>query len=241
MELGEQHLTLKYRLYRSIWAGMDALFPPRCAGCGVNEARWCKSCRHTTPKFPKEKCVYCQKSVNINGDCHYCRRQQRELDGLFTWGLHKDPLRQALHRLKYRRDIGLGDALARHLIELVDEIGIQVNIVVPVPLGNKRMKERGYNQAGLLARPLAMALNLPYRPGAVLRIRETPTQVGLTLEERRQNVAGAFRSNPGMLKGNRVLLVDDVLTTGATINAAAHAVKKVGVDAVYGITVARAP
>lgn len=234
-------MTLKYRLYRSIWAAMDALFPPSCAGCGDNGSRWCSSCQQTTPKFSNEKCIYCQKRIAINGDCQYCSRQHRELDALFTWGLYANPLRRALHRLKYRRDLALGEALARNIIEVVVQKGLAINLVVPVPLGQSRLKDRGYNQAGLLARPVAIALNLPYRPRAIIRIRETPTQVGLSLMERRHNVAGAFRAIPELVNGRRVLLVDDVLTTGATLNAAAHAVREAGVEAVYGVTVARAP
>lgn len=241
MELGVQKMAFKYRLYRSIWTAMDALFPPRCAGCGTAGARWCELCQQSTPKFPKENCIYCQKRGAAEGDGHSCRYARRELDGLFTWGLHKDPLRQALHRLKYRRDLALGEALARHLIEVVDEAGITIDLVIPIPLGAQRLKERGYNQAGLLARPLAFALNVPYRPRTIHRVRETPTQVGLSLEERRQNMAGAFRAIDGMEKSQRVLLVDDVLTTGATLNAAAQAIKEVGVETVYGLTVARAP
>ncbi len=106
--------------------------------------------------------------------------------------LLRTPVQTALHRLKYRRDIGLGDALAAQFSGFVANLNWPIDLVVPVPLGQKRLHERGYNQVGLMARPLSLSMNIAYAPEALTRERETRSQVGLTKTERHINVRGAF-------------------------------------------------
>jgi ComF family protein len=142
--------------------------------------------------------------------------------------------------LKYQRDIGLAEALSKHLIELYNDLKWEIDLVTPVPLGSKRARERGYNQSGLLARPLAYAIHKPYQPKLLLRTRETRSQVGLSAKERQQNVEGAFTANVSKVQEKVVLVIDDVMTTGSTINACAQALRKAGASAVYGLTLARA-
>lgn len=158
----------------------------------------------------------------------------------YAWGMYQDPLRKAIRRLKYARDIALGDALAQHLLGLVERNRIEADLVIPVPLGRKRRKERGYNQAALLARSLALMVGLPFKPMAAKRTRETASQVGLSLEERHDNVAGAFWADPEQVAGKAVLLVDDVLTTGATLEAAAQALRHAGARQIEAVVVSRA-
>jgi ComF family protein len=142
--------------------------------------------------------------------------------------------------LKYRRDIALGDALAVHLCELAAAFDGQINLVLPVPLAPSRQRQRGYNQAALLAYPLALWLGLPYNRRALRRVRETTSQVGLSLNQRRENVSGAFQARPEAVAGRCVLLVDDVLTTGSTLDAAAQALKQAGASQVFALVVSRA-
>jgi ComF family protein len=148
-------------------------------------------------------------------------------------------LRHAIHQLKYYGDLALGEALARPMIDLYSELHWQVDLVVPVPLGIARRAERGYNQASLLAWPIALSCDLSYRPKALRRWRETPSQVGLNMLERRLNLLDAFQARPDLVDGKAVLLVDDVTTTGATMQACALALRKAGVDRIYGLTLAR--
>jgi len=157
-----------------------------------------------------------------------------------SWLVFEGPIRQALHKLKYRRNVVLGDALARHLADYVLTLGWPVEVVAPVPLGKARMKERGYNQVGLVAMPLAHLCNWTYEPRALARARETRSQVGLTAVERKENVAGAFRGDPARVSGKNVLLMDDVATTGATLSACAEALMQAGAVKVYSLTLARA-
>ena len=116
-----------------------------------------------------------------------------------------------------------------------------VDLIVPVALGPKRLKERGYNQANLLASPCAIRLGVECNQRALRRIRETRSQVGLSIVQRQNNVSGAFIADSKEVGGKRVLLIDDVLTTGATLNACAEALKQAGAVQIFSLTLARAP
>jgi len=112
-------------------------------------------------------------------------------------------------------------------------------VVTAVPLSPQRQKERGYNQAERVARPLAMRLGVRYNPFVMKRIRDTVSQVGLSGEARRRNVAGAFESVPELVAGKKVLLFDDVMTTGSTLAACSSALNESGAQAVYCLTIGR--
>jgi ComF family protein len=149
-------------------------------------------------------------------------------------------LRSALHGLKYRRNLALGEALARPLAGFCRGLAWPVEVVTPVPLGQERLRERGYNQVGMIAMPLADFNRWRYAPRALARVRETRSQVGLTAEERQENMRGAFRADPRHIRARAVLLMDDVATTGATLSACAEALLAAGAAAVYALTLARA-
>jgi len=157
-----------------------------------------------------------------------------------SWLVFEGPIRHALHQLKYYQNMALGEALAKPFAEFLDKLDWNVDLVVPVPLGKKRMKERGYNQVGLVAMPLAATLNRIYAPQALIRSRETKSQVGLTHTERKSNVCGAFIAEMGLVSGATVLLVDDVATTGATLSACATALLEAGARSIYASTLTRA-
>jgi ComF family protein len=142
--------------------------------------------------------------------------------------------------LKYRNDISLGEALATQLLKYVTNLNWPVELIVPVPLGRKRQNERGYNQVGLIAFPLALAMNIKYCPKALSRNRETRSQVGLTKLERKLNVFGAFRAKKDLVIDHKILLIDDVATTGSTLSSCAEALRAAGAQDVFALTVARA-
>jgi ComF family protein len=150
------------------------------------------------------------------------------------------PIRHAIHSLKYRRNEALGDALAPYLAGYAHKLGWQVDLVVPVPSGKQRMKERGYNQVGLLAMPLAAIQKWRYSPGALVRMRETRSQVGLSPMERKEKKSGAFQADPALVAGKEILLLDDVVTTGATFAACSEALNNAGAKYIYALTLARA-
>jgi competence protein ComFC len=229
-----------YRLYRNLWCGLDWLYPPSCAGCGVAGVRWCESCNAGVTLMRGDICPICGGFSNRPGPCFQCQANLPHFSQLRAWAVYEGPLRQALHRLKYKKDLALGEALARPLIELLPTLGWAVDLLLPVPLGVARLAERGYNQSALLARPLALALCIPYRPKGLQRAKETRSQVKLTATERRQNVKGAFRANRNVVNGQNVLVVDDIATSCATLDACAIALLEAGAVQVFCLTLARA-
>jgi ComF family protein len=136
--------------------------------------------------------------------------------------------------------MALGESFSRYLIKLLQDLGWQAEMVTPVPLSMYRFKERGYNQAALLAAPIAYGLGLPYCPKAVERTRETRSQVGLNVADRRANVSGAFYARRSEVQGKGVLLIDDVATSGSTLDDCARALLAAGAIKVYCLTLARA-
>jgi competence protein ComFC len=231
---------LAYRLTQWLWLSLDWLFPPVCAGCKRAGFRWCPDCRRQVKLVPEPVCRACGHPIDHPGLCQSCQYSLPPYNALRSWAVFEGPIRQAIHDLKYRRNVALGDVLARHLVKYVTTLDWQVDMVVPVPLGRQRMKERGYNQAGLLAKPVSFYQHWDYSPQVLLRIRETRTQVGLSEMERRQNMTGAFRADPARVSGKVVLLMDDVATTGATLVACSKALGDAGAKAVYALTLAKA-
>lgn len=229
-----------YRLYHSIWIGLDWLYPPACGGCGKRGNRWCATCQQNTEVISPPVCKQCGERLASGMLCSRCRANPPAYAALRSYASFSGPLRQALHRLKYARNIALGEAFALHLVEVLEREDWEADFLLPVPLSAGRLAERGYNQAALLARPLALATGLPYRPQALWKIRETPTQVGLTASGRRSNLKGAFQAHPGAVGGARVLVVDDVTTSGATLEACAEALCSAGACQVFALTLARA-
>lgn len=159
---------------------------------------------------------------------------------LRSWAVFKDPLRSALHKLKYRRDMGLGDALAIPLARYIQKLNWDVEMLVPIPLSPQRFSERGYNQVALIASPLAKFHGWKYAPNGLQRVKHTRSQVGLKIDQRRENVQDAFRAHSSLIRGKKILLMDDVTTTGATLNSASKTLMEAGAQQVYAITVARA-
>ena len=221
---------------------LDAVFPPRCAGCARLGAHFCERCAAQVRPVAPPWCASCGASLRAgwrSALCVDCFSDPLPLDAVRSAGLLDGPLRRAVHRLKYRGRAGAAPALARLLRVAVDSIGALPPdaVVVPVPLHSSRRRERGFNQAEALAAPLAAALRRPLRP-AVLRIRGTASQVGLSRAARRTNLRDAFAATEA-LAGAVVLLVDDVVTTGSTLGSAAGACRAQGARAVYAVTLAR--
>lgn len=148
-----------------------------------------------------------------------------------------DSARRAAHLLKYEGWRRLGESMALAMQRLEPLAG--ADALVPVPLGAARRRRRGYNQSAELARPLGALARLPVHEAALVRVRETATQTRLTPDGRRANLAGAFRAGAGV-RGRRLVLVDDVFTTGATLVEAALALLEAGAARVGAVTFARA-
>jgi competence protein ComFC len=160
-----------------------------------------------------------------------------------SWAVYEGTLVRAILLLKFENIDPLGKLFAKWLTEVVAASGsaFQADVVVPVPLHRQRERERGYNQAVLIAKPLAKLLGLPYKSMLLTRIRPRPDKHLLSYEERWESVRGAFATRPGSQVDNlRVLLVDDVMTSGATLDSCAKTLREAGARSVIGLTVARA-
>ncbi len=223
-----------------LWGVLDWLYPPVCGGCSRPGARWCADCQQQVTPVSGSICNICGLPVAGEGLCEGCQLHMPPYTALRSWAVFEGPVRSALHRLKYRRNVALGDALARPLADFCRRLDWPVQVVVPVPLGKERLHERGYNQVGLIAMPLAALNRWRYAPRALSRVRETKSQVGLSAFERQENMQGAFRADPHLVGGYTVLLMDDVATTGATLSAGAEALLSAGAEAVFALTLARA-
>jgi ComF family protein len=230
----------QYYLYRNFWVGIDWLFPPVCGGCGRPGTRWCQDCQKKVQVIDEPVCNACGLPQTHSGLCERCEEKRPSFELLRSWTVFEEPVRKALHRLKYRRDIGLGEALSTQMSGFVAQLGWPVDMLIPIPLGKRRLKERGYNQVAMVAMPLSIQLGLDYHPVALARARETRSQVGLSAVERHKNVQGAFFADGMKVSGRSILLMDDVSTTGATLSSAAEALLTSGAREVYAVTIARA-
>jgi ComF family protein len=174
--------------------------------------------------------------------CRRCSEEPREIDGIRSPFIFKGIIRQAIHELKYHNLRALAPTLAELLHEYLEKNPITGDVLVPVPLHRKRLKERGYNQAALIAAELGKLRGLPVVADCLVRYSYAPPQARSgAVDERHRNVAGAFACRDGRLSGQRVIIIDDVATSGATLNAGAGALKAAGAAAVWGLTLALEP
>jgi len=226
------------------------LFPDECRLCGeplrgYTRVPVCSACLKAPSAHSAEHfCAQCKTPflnsfpLDLEGRCALCRAGARGFDAAFCFGFYEGPLRELIHLLKYYGMKSLAAPLAEHLSRALP-LDESFDAVVPIPLHWRRRFQRGFNQAAALAKGVARRRRIPML-NAVRRIRATRTQTGLTNAKRRENVSGAFRAGPDRpLEGLRILLVDDVMTTGATASACAAALKRAGAKSVTLLTLAR--
>ena len=218
----------------------ELLFPERCLGCRKRGQAICDRCRPHIPWLGAETCYRCAKPSPVGCLCGRCRNNHSALDGLRAACAYEGIARQMILDLKYRQARALAKTAAELVVETLAKRAIRADLIAPVPLSAGRRLERGYNQAELIADRVATSIEIPLAPSLLERVRETPPQVGLSAAQRRSNVRDAFVCpNPAAVSGRRILLRDDVATTGATLNACAEPLKVAGAARVFGLVVAR--
>ena len=218
---------------------LDLVFPRRCIGCGTEGEFLCSSCCDSLPRLEHPYCARCGVPLSGGRFCHDCLNSPFAIDGIRSLFLHQGLAREAVHYLKYKNLKTLAQPLAELMAEYLESNPLPVDILIAVPMHPKRMRRRGYNQSDLLVEELSHLTRLPTAEGSLSRRINTPSQVSLGAEARRSNVQGAFQCKDQVFQSRNVLLVDDVCTTGATLNACAAALKTAGATSVWGLTLSR--
>ncbi len=239
MTLANLQRPFAFSLYKGVWKVVDWVFPPYCTGCGKPGERLCTSCMQQIEPLAGPLCIKCGQPVKNNPICPACRNNPPEFTTVKAYAPYTGVLREAIHALKYKGDLGLAEVMAVYLVKVFHATHWPIDIVIPIPLSHQRKRERGYNQAQLLAQPFTWLTGLHMEPKGLVKVKETQTQVHLTAKERIKNVTGAFHSRIDV-RGKSVLLIDDVITTTATMRAGSQALLEAGANKVYGIALARA-
>ena len=228
----------------SLWGDvLDVVFPERCVACDVllsgPGVYFCEECAPEVEAL-EGGCAVCAEPGVGQGLCERCRRKKPMFRLASAPLVHSGAVARAIQRFKYENHPELARPLGALLVSgAAPFLKTAPTAVVPIPLHAARYRERGYDQTALLAVEVARLTGFALRDDALGRVRATTRQVGQTDEEREANVAGAFEA-PGNVRGARLLLIDDVLTTGATANEAARVLLKGGAEEVQVLTLARA-
>jgi len=218
---------------------LDLLFPQWCVGCGRQGDYICRSCRQSLLPITPPVCPRCGRPQPISGLCPGCASRPAEIDGIRSPFIFDGVMRQAIHELKYRNLRALAAPLAGLLHDYLIDNPVPGEVLVPVPLHRRRWRERGYNQSGLLSRELGRLTGLLVVDDCLVRQKQAPPQARTaSVSERQSNVVGAFACCDGRLRDKQVLLLDDVATSGATLDACAGALKSAGAASVWGLVMA---
>ena len=219
---------------------LDLLYPPRCALCGRGGAFLCEACLGALPRAEGRRCGVCWLPLDPYEACRGCAEHRPAFSAVRAPFRYAGDVRTLVHAFKYEGRTTLAEPLTRALVGCYREHGLAADVVVPVPLKGRRRRQRGFNQALLLARGLGRAAGLPVAE-ALVRVRFPRPQARATsAAERRRNVAGAFAVvDATAVNGRRVLVVDDIATTGATLDACARALLDAGAAEVLALTLAR--
>ena len=229
-------------------AALDLLFPRFCVGCGKEGIFICNSCEIELPRIEAPFCQKCGQPLTGGSGfssappsfCPECANWESDIDGIRSPFRFEGVIRKVVHEFKYRNLRAVAGQLAQLMGDYLSTAGIPFDVIVPVPLHPKRLRERGYNQSLLLAGELGKITGFPVNDtGLVRKIYNLPQARTHSVAERRQNVIGIFAGVGEDLLAKKVLLVDDVTTSGATLNACAAALKTAGAASVWGLTLAR--
>ena len=222
---------------------LDTLFPIHCAGCQRTGYVLCPICTAKIQPLPSPFCQLCGTPLSTYGACKNCQYRPTKLSGQRAVSFYQEPLRGCIHGLKYDGNIRLAEPLGLLLAQAYRRYSLRADMLIPVPLHSERQKQRGFNHASLLAEVCSANVGVPMNDSILVRHRATVAQVDLHPRERYQNVAGAFActsgSASGALYGRRIVIIDDVSTTSATLEACATPLFAAGAKEIWGLVLAR--
>ena len=230
----QQHLS------RIAGTFLDLVFPLSCIVCQREGHYVCDGCEAKLPKLEAPYCTSCARPGS-GTPCWWCKATEPAFDGITTPYLFTGPVREAVHSLKYRGVRAAAPAIAKLIAAALNSNSVDADLLIPVPLHPRRERQRGYNQSALLGKEVSRLSDIPVYENAMRRVRDAPPQVSMkSAEERLRNIRGAFEC-VGDVEGKRILLVDDVVTTGSTMSACATPLKAAGAASVWGLALARQP
>jgi ComF family protein len=226
------------------WLAWAGLLARRCLACGDPAGEGsplCPACAEALAPWTRPRCRLCglELSTPLADLCGPCAADPPPWDALHFYGRYDGLLRELILDYKYRKRLGLGRLLIRMAAEARPD-GASLDLTVPVPLHPSRLRWRGFNQSRELSRLAARRAGAPVRDAALARTRRTPPQSGLDKGQRRANIRGAIRADEGLVRGKSVLLVDDVLTTGATLAECARVLGRAGASRIEVLVLGRA-
>lgn len=221
-------------------AALNLLFPQRCLGCGEEGDLFCHTCQKSLPRIMPPICPRCGRPQPSGILCPGCVSWHSSIDGIRSPLKFEGLVRESVHQLKYKNLRSLARPLAILLRDYFLQNPLPGEMLMPVPLHPKRLRERGYNQSALLAQELGKLLELPVNDNFLVRSKYMLPQARTnSVDERRLNVTNAFACTRSALPCTQVLLVDDVSTSGSTLDACAATLKSAGIVSVWGIVLAR--
>ena len=218
-------------------AFLDLLFPKFCTGCGCFGTYLCRECAKSIHFYKLPLCPGCMGSINELGVHARCKKDTY-LDGLVVAVKFDGVIKHMITEVKYQGYFDQIHTLCRLFLSKTELQEIRPRVVIPIPLHAKKQDDRGFNQAWILAQDVSKQLGIPTTDKLLRKIRETHSQAGLKREDRLKNVEKAFLCTRKLKRTDTILLVDDVVTTGATFSACAHALKSSGAGKVYGVALA---
>lgn len=220
---------------------LDLIYPPFCLVCEKPGSYLCPDCVGKITLIDYPYCRTCG-APSETARCRECQDREFAFEASRSAAIYDDTLRKSIHALKYSFYAALAEPLGDLMADRFGQTRLagKTDLVVPVPIHRSRMLARGFNQSEELARRLCARTGMRMEAGALVQIRKTRHQVDLEPVERQANVRGAFAvRNPESVRGKRILLIDDVFTTGATLNEAASALRSAGAGSVQVYTLAR--
>lgn len=232
--------TVSQAIVKSLTFSLNQLFPSECLCCH-KEGDWlCPSCKEVALQIISSTCPFCDRLSPLGKTCQRCRTKHA-LSGARSLWYYKGPVKNLVHTYKYGGILASTDWITLQLSPLLHELPVAKHhkvIITSVPSSKDRLAERGYNQSEVLAKALTKATGYTYKP-LLVRTTKAPSQTSLTRQERIANMENQFRLIQSPLQADFVVIVDDVLTTGATLSSCALTLKQAGIKHIWGITIAK--